>query len=175
MNSSEFLSFLTARASVREYRTDPVTGEDLDFLLACTSTAPSAGNREAWDVIAVTDRAKKEALSRGALRQRHVAEAPLVLVVCACHSRSMSRYGERGRLYAVQDATIAGTYLLLAAHARGLCSCWTGAFQEEEVRRVLDIPPDVLPVALLTIGKGTAPLSRTGRMPPADHLHRENW
>jgi nitroreductase len=175
MNSSEFLPFLTARASVREYRSDGVEPEDLDFLLACASTAPSAGNREAWDVIAVTDSDKKEALSRSALHQRHVSAAPLVLVVCARYDRSKSRYGDRGTLYAVQDATIACTYLMLAAHARGLRSCWTGAFSEEEVRQVLKIPQDVRPVALLTIGKGTLPSSRTGRMPPADHLHQEIW
>jgi nitroreductase len=175
MNSSEFLPFLTARASVREYRRDGVEPEDLEFLLACASTAPSAGNREAWDVIAVTDSEKKEALSRSALHQRHVSAAPLVLVVCARYDRSISRYGERGALYAIQDATIACTYLMLAAHARGLRSCWTGAFSEEEVRRILKIPQDVRPIALLTVGKGTLPSSRTGRMPLADHLHQETW
>jgi nitroreductase len=175
MNSSEFLPFLSARASVREYRTDGVEPEDLDFMLACASTAPSAGNCEAWDVIAVTDPRKKEELSRSALHQRHVAQAPVVLAVCARYDRSRSRYGERATLYAVQDATIACTYLMLAAHARSLRSCWTGAFQEEEVRRILHIPPEVRPIALLTVGKGTLPSSRTKRMPPADHLHEETW
>jgi nitroreductase len=175
MDSSEFLPFLTARASVREYRSDGVEPEDLDFLLACASTAPSAGNREAWDVIAVTDAETKDALSRAALHQRHVSAAPLVLVVCARYDRSMSRYGERGRLYAVQDATIACTYLMLAAHARSLRSCWTGAFQEENVRQILGIPQDVRPIALLTIGKGSRPAFRTGRMPSQDHLHQGTW
>ncbi len=175
MNSSEFLPFLTARSSVREYRGDGVEPEDLDFLLACASTAPSAGNREAWDVIAVTRSDTREALSGAALHQRHVTQAPLVLVVCARYDRSISRYGERGTLYAIQDATIACTYLMLAAHARGLRSCWTGAFQEEEVRRILKIPQDVRPIALLTIGKGTLPSYHTGRMAPADHLHSESW
>ncbi len=175
MNSSEFLPFLTARASVRENRNETVEPEDLDFLLACASTAPSAGNREAWDVLAVTDKARREALSRAALHQRHVAAAPLVLVVCASLDRSMSRYGDRGSLYAIQDATIACTYLMLAAQARGLRSCWTGAFHEEEVRELLHIPEGVRPIALLTVGKGTLPSSRTSRMDPADHLHRETW
>ncbi|MDD1673158.1 MAG: nitroreductase family protein, partial [Methanomicrobiales archaeon] len=130
MDFSEFHSFLAARASVREYRTDPVTPEELDQLLQCASTAPSAGNREAWDVVSVTDPEVRKALSQAALHQRHVAEAPLVLVICTDNARSASRYGERGSLYAVQDATIACTYLILSAHAIGLCSCWTGAFQE---------------------------------------------
>jgi len=175
MDFSEFLPFLAARASVRTYDREPVTAQDLEYLIECASTAPSAGNREAWDVVAVTDPAKKDALSRAALRQRQVADAPLVLVVCAHHPRSASRYGDRGRLYAVQDATIACTYLMLAAHARGLQTCWVGAFQEEEVRSILDIPGEMRPVALLTVGRGSVPPSRTGRIPPADHLHREHW
>jgi nitroreductase len=175
MDFSDFLAFLGARASVREYREDAVTPQDMDYLLRCASTAPSAGNREAWDVIAVTDPRTRRDLSRAAFQQHHILQAPLILVVCAHLPRSASRYGERGSLYAVQDATIACTYLMLSAHARGFQSCWTGAFQEEEVRKILGIPREVRPVALLTVGKGPLPSQRTGRIPPADHLHKDHW
>ena len=141
----------------------------------CATTAPSAGNLEAWDVVLVRDPARKEALSDAALGQPQVMNAPAVFVVCANYVRSMSRYGERGILYAVQDATIACTYLMLAAHATGLATCWTGAFDDEEVRRILDLPSHVRPVALLAVGQGKPGMERTGRMPPGDHLHQEEW
>ena len=175
MDSSSFLSFLASRASVRDFTPSPVEEEEIGAILEAARTAPSAGNREAWDVVVVTDGELREALAEAALSQPHVKEAPCVLAVCANYVRSMSRYGERGIFYAVQDATIACTYMMLAAHAAGLASCWTGAFDEEEVREVLDLPGHLRPVALLAIGRGRATAGRTGRMDLEEHVHRDGW
>jgi nitroreductase len=175
MDSSSFHSFLASRTSVREYAGDPLEKEQVEAILEAARTAPSAGNREAWDVVVVTDGELREALAGAALSQPHVQEAPCVFAVCANYVRSMSRYGERGILYAIQDATIACTYMMLAAHAAGLESCWTGAFDEEEVREVLDLPQHLRPVALLAVGRGRAPAVRTGRMELAEHVHRDGW
>jgi nitroreductase len=175
MDSSEFLEFLSARCSVREYNDEKVTDNEVVFLFDCASTAPSAGNLEAWDVVLVRDPERMESLSDAALGQPQVKHAALLMVVCANYVRSMSRYGERGILYAVQDATIACTYLMLAGHAIHLRSCWVGAFDEEEVRAILGLPPHVRPVAILCIGKGRLPPDLTGRMPVAEHLHYEGW
>lgn len=175
MDSSEFFQLVASRSSVRSYSGQQVEQREVDFILRCASTAPSAGNREAWDVVVVTDKETRIDLADAALHQDHVADAPLILVVCANYTRSMSRYGERGILYAVQDATIACTYMMLAAHAIGLHTCWTGAFNEEEVRGLLALPVHVRPIALLAVGRGHLPTERTGRIPVNQHLHHEQW
>ncbi|MCK9277446.1 MAG: nitroreductase family protein [Methanoculleus sp.] len=175
MNSSDLLRFLKARSSVRDYSGEPLDPEDIDYILACASTAPSAGNREAWDVVIVTDEDVRIELALAALEQVHVREAPAVFVVCANYIRSMSHYGERGILYALEDAAIACTYMMLAAHARNLHSCWTGAFNENDIREILHLPEHIRPVALLAVGRGTAPLKPVERMPVEEHAHRENW
>jgi nitroreductase len=172
---SELLDFLTSRSSVREYSPTPVDDEDIQYVLECASTAPSAGNREAWDVVVVTDETIRETLSDAAFDQPHVAAAPVIFAVCANYIRSMSAYGERGILYAIEDATIATTYMMLALHARGLQSCWTGAFDEEEVKEILGLPTHVRPIALLAAGKGNLPRYRTGRLPISDHVHGDVW
>jgi nitroreductase len=87
----------------------------------------------------------------------------------------MSRYGGRGKLYAVEDATIACTYLMLAAHALRLHTCWTGAFDEDEVREILKIPQHVRPVVLLAAGHGHPPAGLTARMPVGEHVHNDTW
>ena len=175
MDSSEFHGFLSTRCSVRDYNKEEIVDDEIAYLMDCAAMAPSAGNLEAWDVVLVRDTDRKEALSDAAGGQPQVMNAPAVFVVCANYVRSMSRYGERGILYAVQDATIACTYLMLAAHAIQLRSCWVGAFDEEEVKEILSLPPHIRPITLLCIGKGRLPSSLTERMPVSEHFHTEEW
>jgi nitroreductase len=175
MDSSDFLTFLETRSSVREYDSRVPDTSLISSLLRCASRAPSAGNREAWDVVVVTDPSLREGLMEAAYEQRHIGEAPVVLVVSANYIRSMSQYGERGILYALQDATIAATYMMLAAHALGLHTCWTGAFDEDGVRELLGLPQHSRAVVLLALGYGHLPAYRTERMPTDEHVHYDNW
>lgn len=175
MDSSEFFGFLTQRSSVRDYSDATLTEEEVKYILDCAVTAPSAGNLEAWDVIVVAEEEIRFALAESAYDQEHIAKASMVLVVCANYVRSMSRYGERGILYAVQDATIACTYMMLAAHARKLHSCWTGAFDEEAVKEILELPQHIRPVALLAVGRGYPSGVLSERMDIREHVHHEAW
>ncbi|MDI9632766.1 MAG: nitroreductase family protein [Methanolinea sp.] len=175
MDSSRFYEFLATRSSVRDFGNVSVPEGDIAYLLDCASTAPSAGNLEAWDVVVVREPGTREDLSDAALGQEHVRDAPVLLVVCANYVRSMSRYGERGILYAIQDATIACTYMMLAAHARMLHTCWVGAFDEEEVKAILGLPPHVRPIAILCVGKGYPPKEPTPRLPVEEHVHHDAW
>ena len=175
MDSSDFFGFCASRSSVREYEDTALTEDEIGFILTCASTAPSAGNLEAWDVIVVTGTETKRALAEAAFSQEHVERAPVIFVVCSNYVRSMSRYGERGILYGLEDATIACTYMMLAAHAKNLRSCWTGAFDDDEVREILGLPQHIRPVSLLAVGKGHAPAQHTDRMGIGEHVHRETW
>jgi nitroreductase len=175
MESSDFLDFLKSRSSVRSYLNELLSEEEIGYILSCASTAPSAGNLESWDVIVVTREEVKTALAEAAFDQVHVEEAGAIFVVCANYVRSMSRYGERGILYGLEDATIACTYMMLAAHAKKLHSCWTGAFDDEDVRGTLALPQHIRPVALLAIGRGHPPAVLTGRMETGGHVHRDIW
>lgn len=175
MDSSEFLDFLATRSSVRDYTDDPVSDSEVLSMLDAAGTAPSAGNLEAWDVVVVRDREVREALAAAAYGQLHVEEAPVLFVVGANYVRSISRYGDRGILYALQDATIACTYMMLTAHALRLHTCWVGAIDEEEVKEVLALPAHVRPVAILCVGRGHPPGTLTGRMPIGGHVHQERW
>ncbi len=175
MDSSDFYGFCASRSSVREYDDETLSNDDVEYILKCAGTAPSAGNLEAWDVVVVTGEDTRLGLAEAAFRQEHVERAPVIFVVCSNYVRSMSRYGERGILYGLEDATIACTYMMLAAHARNLRSCWTGAFDDEEVRGILLLPQHIRPICLLAVGKGHAPAQHTDRMGIGEHVHRETW
>ncbi|MDD1724190.1 MAG: nitroreductase family protein [Methanospirillum sp.] len=175
MNLSEFKRFLIGRRSVRQYLPDPVPDEVIEDIIAVTRSAPSAGNLEAWDVVVVTDEGTRELLADAAFKQEHVTAAPVIFVVCANYVRSMSRYGERGIIYAMQDASIVCTYMMLALHASGLGSCWTGAFDDEMVRETLDLPGHIRPISLLTAGYTGEIVPSPERMETREHVHHGYW
>jgi len=87
----------------------------------------------------------------------------------------MSRYNERGILYALEDATIVATYLMLGAHAAGLASCWTGGFDDDMIRDILCLPAHIRPVTILTIGYGAEAAISPKRRDVHEHLHQDGW
>ncbi len=152
---------ITSRCSVRRFRPDAVPDEAVRRLIEAARRAPSAGNIQPWHFYVVKDEAKRGQLARAALGQRFVAEAPLCLVVCAEPAASARVYRERGaQLYCLQDTAAAVQNILLAALELGLGTCWVGAFDEEQVRRVLGIPQERRAVALIPVGY---PAAETGR------------
>ncbi|HNQ88817.1 MAG TPA: nitroreductase family protein [Verrucomicrobiota bacterium] len=157
------LDAIQARRSVRAFQPRPVEAEKLDALLNAINQAPSAGNLQAYQVYLVRRETTRQRLAAAALGQKFLAQAPMVLVVCACPSRS-AKYGQRGaELYCLQDATVAVAYGQLAATALGLASCWVGAFDESQVKEVLGLPAAERPVAMLPIGYPAETPPRTPR------------
>lgn len=121
-------------------------------LIDAAETAPSAGNLRARKYVVLTRAEMKKALALAAYGQRQVEAAPLLIVVCADVDRSSARYGDRGYLYSIQDASAATMSMLLAAHDLGLGSCWVGAFDDSLVREALQLEEHILPLALIAVG-----------------------
>ncbi|MEJ2687020.1 MAG: nitroreductase family protein [Gammaproteobacteria bacterium] len=150
----DFFETVRRRHSIRRYQPDmPVETEKLHAVLEMASAAPSAGDLQAYHIVAVQDQMLRDGLRAAAENQEFISEAPVCLVFCADPQRSARKFGERGEtLYAVQDATIAAAYAQLAVVAAGMGSTWVGYFDEGRVRELLKLAPDLTPVALLSLG-----------------------
>jgi len=145
---------IKTRRSIRAFTEEEVSDEEIEKILDAARWAPSAGNIQPWIFVIVRDPKRKRRLSEAALNQLFIEEAPVVIVVCANQERSGRVYGRRGSdLYCIQDTAAAIQNLLLAAHALGLGACWVGAFNEDAVRHVLNIPDGVRPVAIIPMGR----------------------
>lgn len=141
------------RASIRRFKQDAVPEEAIQALLKAAIEAPSAGNCQPWHFYVVRNGERKQKLCADAYNQRFIAEAPLVIVVCAELERSAARYGERGtELYCLQDTAAAIENMLLCAVEHGLGACWCGAFDDAAVGRTLALPKNRRPVAILPVG-----------------------
>ena len=161
----DFFKIIEERRSMRKYAEKTVEDEKLQGILAAANRAPSAGNLQAYEIYIVRKLEQRQALVKAAGDQEFLAEAPVVLVFCTNPTRTADKYQERGTtLYTIQDATIACAYSQLAAKALGLDSVWVGAFDEQEVSRILKLPAGLRPIVLLPIGySGRVPRDRPRR------------
>jgi SagB-type dehydrogenase family enzyme len=169
------------RRSVREFKKDPLTTEEISQLLWAAQgitengwglrTAPSAGALYPLELYGVTaggffhydpmdhsiqETALEDArtdLWAAALRQDFLLEAPLVVVIAAVFSRTKGKYGERGTRYVFTEAGHAAQNIHLQAVAMGLASVPCGAFHDDRVRSALHMPENHHPIYLIAVGK----------------------
>ena len=140
---------IRSRQSVRSYLDKPVQQDTLDELFEAARLAPSAGNRQEWRFVAVTDPEMRMKLARAAAGQAFVGEAACVIAACAETDGHAMRCGQLS--YPI-DVAIAIDHMTLRAVELGLGTCWIGAFSEDEVKKLLGIPAPVRVVELLTVG-----------------------
>ena len=150
---ASFIELLQKRRSIRAFQSREFDISNvLEAILQVCDMAPSSGGLQTFEVYLVENAEKKRQLVAASKDQSFVAQAPLLLVFCANASRSVHKFGERSQLFSVQDATIATAYAQLAVYAIGLTTVWTGAFDENRVSQILDLPKEHRPVAMLPIG-----------------------
>lgn len=149
----EFNELLYKRRSVRFFADRSVSREEIDRLLTAATRAPSACNMQSWHFYAVTDpgvRAKFTEFSAP-----WVATAPVIFAVCTDEAQIVGKFGDRAKIFPIQDTSLAIENLLLAAADMGLGGCFIGAFDAEKCRRALDIPDKFEIIALVPIGEPT--------------------
>ena len=161
--SMEFREVIGRRRSIRAYSEESVDPAALDHVLHAVSRAPSAGNLQAYRIFVIGSPRKRRALAVAAGDQAFLAQAPIALVFFADPERSATKYGRRGAtLYAVQDATIAASFAVLAATNEGLSTVWVGAFDESAVRALCG-GTKLRPIAIIAVGHGAEDPRETAR------------
>ncbi|CAD5249471.1 NADPH-dependent oxidoreductase [Bosea sp. 62] len=187
---NEVIGQILAHRSVRSYKPDPLPDGTIETLVAAGQSAASSSNLQAWSVVAVSDPARKARLAEVTGNQKHILQAPTLLVFLA----DLNRLGALGaaREHAVEaldyietlfvaiiDAALAAQNAVLAAESLGLGTVYIGALRNdpERVANELGLPPKVFPVFGLCVGY-PAPEVVTGikpRLSPALVLHREQY
>ncbi len=145
----DFTELINKRYSVRAYKPDPIDRDQLLNVLEAARLAPTASNRQPFQVIVVHTQGRENDLLSIYQRDWFV-QAPVVLCVCGFPSKAWVR--KDGRLYLGVDIAIVMDHMVLAATDGGLGTCIIAAFDEEKARKVLAIPEDVEPILFTPLG-----------------------
>lgn len=168
----DFLELTAARYSVRAYRSDPVEEEKLQRVLEAARLAPTAANRQPFQIIVVHTKGREAELGRIYGREWFV-QPPLVIGVCGLPNRSWVRMD--GRNYVDIDVAIVMDHLILAAAEVGLGTCWVGAFDPAAAREVLGLPDHVEPLAFTPLGYAADEPRAKKRKPLEELVRYERW
>lgn len=145
------LDVIRKRRSTRRYKQDQVPPDALWRVFEAARLAPSGKNLQPWKFILVKDSALKEALAKASHRQYFIAKAPIIVVACGFPDNCYLRMGHYMKSWTV-DVAIALEHLMLQAEEEGLGTCWIGAFEESEVKSILNVPENVKVLALTPLG-----------------------
>lgn len=140
---------IKTRRSVRSFRDVPVPEENLKRILEAARLAPSAHNTQEYKFIIVKDAGKRKALARAASEQRFIHGAPIIIVAVSLNPEHLMSSGVPAY---PMDLAIALDHITLAAVQEDLGTCWVGAFSQEEVKKILNIPEKCRVVALMPLG-----------------------
>ena len=147
----ETVEAMQKRRSIRKYTDEPVSKEDLDFLMHCAMPGPSAVNRRPWDFYIVTDPKVLEEL-RKASRYTNIV-SPCAIVVCGNLSRALPMQLNE---FWVQDCSAATENILLGAVSIGLGTVWCGIHpQKNAVKKVsaaLNLSTKQIPLNIIFVG-----------------------
>jgi nitroreductase len=195
----DFAEVLRRRRAVRNCLPDPLDREALERIVARGRRAPSGGFSQGVRLVVVTDPDTRRALAEAAGEAEYVAlgfgpwisRAPAHIVVGVREEDYHERYREPDKLdeggaeidhpvpYWFVDAGAAMMLLMLAAVDEGLASGVYGALDWRPIWQLLGIPDDILPVAVVTVGRAAPETARgsarRGWKPLEEVVRWERW
>lgn len=169
----EFLDLISQRYSVRAYKPDPVEDVILAKILEAARLAPTAANRQPFQVVVMHTAGRKTELGR-IYRQPWFIQPPLILCICGVSSQAWVRSTDHRR-YLDVDVAIVMDHMILAATALGLGTCWIAAFNATAAREALHLPDEIEPLLFTPLGY---PADRPGpkeRKPLSALVRYEHW
>ncbi|ARJ38626.1 5,6-dimethylbenzimidazole synthase [Sporosarcina sp. P21c] len=181
------------RRDVRSFLPTPIPEEAIHNVLKAAHQAPSVGFMQPWNFIIVSSDETKEKLAWAADKEKRalaihyedngeketkflglkiqgLKEAPITICVTCDPTRGGSHVLGRNSIPETDMLSTACAIqnMWLAACAEGLAMGWVSFYKKNDVRDILNIPPHVEPVALLSIGY-------TEHYPTAPILETANW
>ena len=168
----EVMEAIKTRRSIRSYQDKMIEDDKLHLILEAGRLAPSASNRQEWKFVVVKEKEARRKLAVAARGQSFIGEAPVVIVACARETEHTMLCGQKS--YPI-DIAIAVDHMTLKAVEEGLGTCWVGAFREDEVKKILNIPEEVRVVCLLPIGYPQNIPEPTPRRSEGEVIVFEKW
>lgn len=172
----EFHSVIQGRRSIRKFKPDPVENEKIQAVLEAGRLAPSWKNMQCWKFIVVktpeSRQAVMDAFADDNPGKKALASAPVIIVACGNPEASGK---ENGKDYYLVDLGIAFEHILLAAYDLGLGSVFMGLFDEDTIKKNLQVPAEWRVVGVTPLGYPDQAPNQRPRKEMSEIVFAESW
>ena len=168
----DVMTAIFTRRTQREYTGETLPAHDLQRILAAGMNAPSAHNTQPWSFVVTTSQDTLNRIPKLIPYTQYAVKAGAAVLACVRFLK-----GEIREL-ALMSVACCMQNMLLASHALGYGSVWMQIYPNEDFikgwRQEVKIPEEVLPLALMPIGKPVSALPPVNRMDPAKVFY-DTW
>ena len=158
------------RKSVRKYSDKKIEQEKIDTILRCAMAAPSAMNKQPWQLLVITDKEKLGKIAEILPNASYSKNSQLTIVVCGDKNISDKFWD--------QDCCAVTENILLAAEALDLGAVWCAVYPFDEkvkaVKGLFSLPENVIPLNVIPMGY---PFAKEEPKQKYDikKIHNNNW
>lgn len=170
ISGEAMLAHINSRQSDRAYLDKKVEKDKLNRILEAGRMSPSACNSQPWRFIVVDDPDLLRKVSAASSAKelgfnRFTDQVAVFIVVVREKSKPIARIGGsiKNKDYSLIDVGIAAENICLQAAAEGLGTCMLGWFNENEIKKVLNIPANRRAELVITLGYPAKPTRKKSR------------
>ena len=136
------------RKSVRKYSDKEIEQEKIDIILKCAMAAPSAMNKQPWEILVINDKEKLGKIAEILPNASYSKNSQVTIIVCGNKDVS-EKFWE-------QDCSAVSENILLAAESLGLGAVWCAVYPFDEkveaVKNLFELPENIIPLNVIPMG-----------------------
>lgn len=183
----ELNDVIQGHASIRKYEDREVSQELLDQILDAGIRASSSGNMQTYSIVVTKDKELKKKLYKAHMEQSMVIDAPILVTFCADFNRMRKWLALNDApvqfdnfmsfMIGAIDATLVSQNCALAAEDAGLGICYMGSTLAncDQIGELLNLPPNVVPVAGFSLGYPAESPAPRDRLPRHGLVHYDQY
>lgn len=110
-------------------------------------------NPQTHSIVMISEGDKRAEISAAALGQESITKSSAMIIISAVYERTSVRYGVRTERYVNMEVGHAGQNIYLQCVSLGIGTVMIGAFNDQSVKKVLELPEEENPLAIYPLGK----------------------
>ena len=158
------------RKSIRNFSNKKVEQEKINLILKSAMAAPSAMNKQPWEIVVVTDNKKLEQIAKYIPNASYSKASQLTIIVCGNTDISEKFW--------LQDCCAMTENILLAVEGLGLGAVWCAVYpfedKVEKVKELFNLPKNIIPLNVIPIGY-SAIKEKPKQKYDSKKIHTNNW
>lgn len=168
----EIQEALLNRRSIRKYKEQKISKENIDEILKAAMYAPSAMNLQGWQFIVIDNKDVLIETIKSIPYAEMLRQSAAAILVCG------DSLVEKNESWLLQNCSAAIQNISLSAHGLGIGSCWIAIHGMDDVYKSIKIqftlPENIVPVSLISLGYPDEVLEAEERF-KEEKIHFNKW